>query len=76
MAQDLDLSYLMQAFVSNGFKNTDLKSLNFVRKFIQAVTLPDIATTDGNCIFHQSYNTVKSNGLREVFILTHSAGSE
>ena len=58
--------YLLQAFVKNGFRNTDLKSLNFVRKFIQAVTLADIVTTDGNRISHLSYDAVeKSNGLHK-----------
>ena len=42
--------YLMQAFVDGGFRNAELKSLNFVRKSIQAVTLADIATADGNRI--------------------------
>ena len=44
--------YLMQAFVDQGFKNSELKALNFVRKFIQAVTLADIATADGKRISH------------------------
>ena len=44
--------YIMQAFVDKGFKNADLKALNFVQKFIQAVTLADIATTDGHRISH------------------------
>ena len=44
--------YFMQAFVNNGFRNADLKSLNFVRKFIQAVTLADIATAGSNLISH------------------------
>ena len=57
--------YIMQAFVDKGFKNADLKALNFVRKFIQAVTLADIATTDGHRISHRSYDAVESNGLRK-----------
>ena len=44
--------YFIQAFVDNGFRNSDLKSINFVRKFIQAVTLADIVTTDCNRISH------------------------
>mmetsp|Transcript_38952 Transcript_38952/g.43615 ORF Transcript_38952/g.43615 Transcript_38952/m.43615 type:complete len:105 (+) Transcript_38952:100-414(+) len=55
--------YLMQAFIAGGFRNAELKSLNLVRKFIQAVTLADIATVDGKCIAYQSYKEVESNGL-------------
>lgn len=57
--------YIMQAFVNKGFKNADLKALNFVRKFIQAVSLTDIATTDGHRISHRSYDAIESNGLRK-----------
>ena len=57
--------YIMQAFVNKGFKNADLKALNFVRKFIQAASLADIATTDGHRISHQSYDAVESDGLRK-----------
>ena len=57
--------YIMQAFVDNGFKNADLKALNFVQKFNRAVTLADITTVDGHRISHQSYNAIKSNGLRK-----------
>ena len=35
--------YLMIAFVEGGFRNADLKALNFVREFLQAVTLADIS---------------------------------
>ena len=42
--------YLMKAFVDGGFRNADLKSLNLVRKYIQAVTLVDIAIADGSRI--------------------------
>ena len=57
--------YLMEAFVDGGFQNADLKSLNFVRKYIQAVTLADIATADSSRISHQSYKGLESNGLRK-----------
>ena len=57
--------YIMQAFVDKGFKNADLKALNFVRKFIQAVTLADIATTDSHRISHRSYDAVEGNGIRQ-----------
>ena len=46
--------YLMIAFVERGFRNTDLKALNFIRKFFQAVTLADISTTDGTRISIQA----------------------
>lgn len=55
--------YIMQSFVDNGFKNNNLKALNFVCKFIKFVTLADIATVDGNCISYQSFEAVESNGL-------------
>ena len=57
--------YIMQAFVNKGYKNADLKALNFVRKFIQVVSLTDIATTDGHHISHRSYDAIESNGLRK-----------
>ena len=60
--KDVDI---MQAFVNKGFKNADLKALNFVRKFIQAVSVTDIATTDGHRISHRSYDAIESNGLRK-----------
>ena len=57
--------YLMKAFVDGGFRNTDLKSLNFVRKYLKAVTLADIATADGRRISHYSYKGLEGNGLRK-----------
>ena len=67
--------YLTKAFVDSGFRNTELKALNFIRKFIQAVTLADIstvdqavtladiATVDGIRFSFQAYAEVESNGL-------------
>ena len=48
--------YLMKAFVDDGFRDAELKVLNFVRKFIQAVTLADtdISTVDRKRIFFSS----------------------
>ena len=46
--------YLMRAFVADSFRNAELKSLNFVRKFLQAVTLADIATADKKRISFQT----------------------
>ena len=43
--------YLMKTFIDGGFRNADLKALNFVRKFLQAVTLADISTADGTRFF-------------------------
>ena len=57
--------YLMQAFVEGGFRNADLKALNFVRKFLQAVTLAGISTADGKHICFKAYDIVLSNGLRK-----------
>ena len=56
-------AYLMQAFFNGKSRNAELKYLNFVRKSIQAATLADIVTADGNRISRQSYNAVESNGL-------------
>ena len=56
--------YLMIAFVKGGFLNADLKALNYIRKFLKAVTLVDIATADGSRIAIQSYNIIEGNGLR------------
>ena len=55
----------MIAFVEGGFRNADLKALNFVRKFLQAVTLADISTADGTRISIQAYDVVVGNGLRK-----------
>ena len=57
--------YLMKAFVDSGFRNADLKSLNFIRKYIQVVTLANIAIADGSCISYHVYEGIVSNGLRK-----------
>ena len=57
--------YLMIAFVEGGFRNADLKALNFVWKFLQAVTLANISKVDGTSILVQAYNVLSSNGLRK-----------
>ena len=56
--------FLMQSFVDSGFKGADLKSLNFTRKFLEAITLADIATVDGRRITQQAFQAIASNGLR------------
>ena len=55
----------MKSFIDGGFRNAELKALNFVRKFIQAITLADIATVDGKRISFHAYAGVESNGLRK-----------
>ena len=57
--------YSMIVFVEGGFRNSDFKALNFVRKFLQAVTLSDISTADGTRISIQAYEVVVGNGLRK-----------
>ena len=56
--------YLMMAFVKGGFWNADLKVLNYVRKFLKAITLVDIATVDGSKISFQLFNIIEGNGLQ------------
>ena len=60
--------YLMKAFVDGGIQNADLKSLNFVRKYLKAVTLADIVTADGRRISHHSYEEMESNDLHKDLI--------
>ena len=57
--------YLMKAFVDCGFRNAELKALNFVRKFLQALTLTGISTVNGKRISFHAYAGVESNGLRK-----------
>ena len=61
-------AYLIEAFVNGGFRNADLKALNFFQKFLQAVTLSDIATADGHRISHYSYEGLEGNGLRKDLV--------
>ena len=53
----------MQALVDSSFRAADLKCLNYVRKYIQAVTLADIAKIDGHRISHHLFKAHASNGL-------------
>ena len=50
----------MRCFVSN---NADLKSLNFARKYIEAISLADIASIDGQRISHQAFEALARYGL-------------
>ena len=56
--------FLIQAFVDTEFRGVDLKSLNFGRKYIHAVSLADIASIDGHRISHQAFEAIANNGLR------------
>ena len=56
--------FLMQSFVDSGFRGADLKSLNFTRKNLEAITLADIATVDGRRITQQAFEAITGNGLR------------
>ena len=62
----------MQAFVDYGYKEEDLKQLNFVRKYIRAVSLADITTIDGHRVTHQAFQARSSNGLRDNIIWPQS----
>ena len=42
--------HLMQAFVENGYQSCDLKCLNFICKYVQAISLANIAIVDGHWI--------------------------
>ena len=54
LLQEKDI-YLMQAFINNKYKSADLKCLDFVWKYIQAVSLADISTVDGRQISYQAF---------------------
>ena len=56
--------FLMQAFVDAEFRGADLKSLNFVQKYIEAISLADIASIDGHRISHKAFEVLASNSLR------------
>ena len=60
--------YLIEAFVDGGFRNANLKALNFFRKYLQAVTLAYIATADDHRISHHSYKGLEGNGLRKDLV--------
>ena len=57
--------FLIQAFVDSGFRGADLKCLNFVQKYIHAISLADIASIDGHRISHEAFEALSSNGLRD-----------
>ena len=51
--------------MDNGFKNANLKALNFVCNFTEVVSLANIATIDDNNISQQSFGALESNGLHK-----------
>ena len=55
--------FLVQDFVDAGFRGADLKCLNFVQKYIQAIPLADISSIDGHRISHQAFEALTSSGL-------------
>jgi hypothetical protein len=55
----------MEKFVENGYVGKDLTSLNYVRKFLKAITLADIATTNGVYISRNAFEARSGNRLRE-----------
>ena len=55
----------MEYFVNEGYCGKDLTQLNYVRKYLRAVTLADITTVDGNKIAHLAFDCKEGNGLRE-----------
>ena len=56
--------FLMECFMTSGYSGADLKKLNYVRKYLKAVTLSDISTCDGKKVSHESFLATCSNGLR------------
>jgi hypothetical protein len=54
----------MQQLVENGSVGKDLTSLNYVRKYLKAITLADIATSNGESISYNAFEALKGNGLR------------
>jgi hypothetical protein len=57
--------YIMQQFVGNGFVGKDLTSLNYVRKYLKAITLADIATSNGESTPYNAFEALKGNALRD-----------
>ena len=53
----------MKNFAEKGFKISNIKSINFVPKFIQAVSFADIATVNRHCISQQGFDATARNGL-------------
>ena len=56
---------LMTLF-SRGYKYLELKTLNYIRKFLKAYSLANIATIDGKYISHLAYIVEESKNSRKV----------
>ena len=56
---------LMNIFIRT-YKYLELKTLNYVRKFLKAYSLADITTKDGKNISHLAYTVEEGNNLRSV----------
>jgi hypothetical protein len=57
--------FIMEQFVERGYVEKDLPSLNYVRKFLKAITLADIAMTNGVYISHNAFEAKSGNRLQE-----------
>ena len=59
--------YLMQGFIDSGYRKSDLKMLNYMRMYLRAVTVADIASTTGLTINHLAWELLQGNDLREHY---------
>jgi len=62
----MKLSFKLFATGLNGFHNSDLAALNYVRKYLCAVTTLLIATVDGYRISHRAFEGMEGNSLRKA----------
>ena len=60
-------TFIMQEFVSAGVDKSKLKILNYMRMFIETITLSDITTPDGKNITFDAWNVIGSNSLRSSY---------
>ena len=60
-------SFIIEAFIDAKIPTNKLYILNIIRMFLKAVTVSDIATSDGKSIFYNAWNLIESNKLREDF---------
>ena len=58
-------SFIMEAFIEAKISTNNLFILNIIRMFLKAVTVSDIATSDGKSISYNAWNLIESNKLRE-----------
>ena len=57
----------MEAFIDAKIPTNKLYILNIIRMFLKAVTVSDIATSDGKSISYNAWNLIENNKLREDF---------